>query len=291
VTIAKQNARAIAINSTARYGVNHLSDLTPEEFKKFYLNAGRKPKHTKEEIAKLRAQHEANLSAEKKAAIAKLQASNIDWVAAGLVTRVKNQAQCGSCWAFSATEELESMWIKAGKATNTTISLSPQQIVDCDQSDGGCGGGHTESAWDYIIAAGGQESNSTYPYTAEDGTCRFKKSAVVAKVKSYTAATSWYSESELLQTLAKEGPISVCVDAASWQNYESGIMTRLECDWIDMLDHCVQLTGYVGGAHPYWRVRNSWTTGWGLGGFIDLQWGWDTCGIADDTNYVTVDTN
>lgn len=178
---------------------------------------------------------------------------------------------------------------KPGQFKNTTLALSPQQIVDCDGTSAGCGGGLTESAWDYVIQAGGIESNASYPYVANDQQCAFDASKVVTTIKSYTEATSWYSESQLLQTLVNEGPISICVDAASWQTYSGGVMDRLQCAWIDTLDHCVQLVGYdATGPTPYWIVRNSWTDQWGVDGYIYLEYGWDVCGLANDANYVTI---
>lgn len=289
----KKNAFALSVNSTARYGVTQFSDLSPEEFKRMYLNANKKQKHSPREAMRLKRAHERRRPAEETAAINKVVAAttHVDWRNHGLVTRVKNQGQCGSCWAFSATEEIESMLLKTypTKYSNKTLALSPQQIVDCDQTSAGCGGGLTESAWDYVIQAGGIESNASYPYAAVDQQCAFDQSKVVANIKSYTAATSWYSDTELLATLVKEGPISVCVDASSWQDYQSGIMDRWECAWVDVLDHCVQLVGYdATGPTPYWMVRNSWTTSWGIEGYIHLAFDLDTCGIANDANFVTV---
>ena len=114
------------------------------------------------------------------------QPTSWDWRKHGLVTRVKNQGQCGSCWAFSATEEIESQWLKAGHGDVNTLELAPQQIVDCDGTSMGCGGGRTESAFNYIIGAGGIESNHTYPYRAVDGQCKFNKNDVVAHISSYS---------------------------------------------------------------------------------------------------------
>lgn len=190
---------------------------------------------------------------------AKPQAANkdIDWRKHGFVTPVRNQAQCGSCWAFSATEELESAWLMAGHGKNTTLSLAEQQVVSCDDTSMGCGGGETESAYEYIMGAGGLVSSRDWPYTATNGECHaINKANIVATMKTYERATSWYSESELVDNLFAKGPISVCVDAANWQSYKSGIMTAEQCAWFNMLDHCVQLVGFQGTAsEPYYQVR------------------------------------
>jgi C1A family cysteine protease len=83
--------------------------------------------------------------------------------------------------------------------------------------------------------------------------------------------------------------VSVCVDAANWQDYQSGVMDWEECAWINFLDHCVQLVGYdTTASTPYWIVRNSWNTDWGIKGYILLAMGDDTCGIAHESTYVTV---
>jgi C1A family cysteine protease len=293
--IASRNSAAAARKASVRFAVNQFTDLEPAEFQKHYLTANVTQPHTPAQARRLRNKYERSWSAEKKAAVESVaQATSfIDWRQHGLVTRVKNQAQCGSCWAFSATEEIESMLLKTypSRYSNATLALSPQQIVDCDGTSAGCGGGLTESAWDYVISAGGIESNASYPYKAVDQQCAFDASKVVATIKSYTAATSWYSETELLSTLVKEGPVSICLDASSWQDYSSGVMDRLECAWIDQLDHCVQLVGYNAkgpNGVAYWMVRNSWTTSWGIEGYIWLEYGWDVCGLANDANVVVV---
>eukprot|EP00026_Physarum_polycephalum_P012858 Phypoly_transcript_13199.p1 GENE.Phypoly_transcript_13199~~Phypoly_transcript_13199.p1 ORF type:complete len:354 (+),score=71.25 Phypoly_transcript_13199:64-1062(+) len=212
-----------------------------------------------------------------------------DWRDKGAVTPVKNQEQCGSCWAFSATEAVESAYIVAGKATDSSIDLAPQQIVDCDTTSDGCDGGETSSAYAYLIQAGGQESNQSYPYTGQDGTCNFQKSEVVATISNYKAATSFLSEDTLQANLVGWGPLSICVDAAAWQDYQSGVMTHLECAFINLLDHCVQLVGYNATAPtPYWIVRNSWTTQWGIEGYIWLEMWHDTCGLAHEATWPIV---
>jgi len=209
---------------------------------------------------------------------------SFDWRNKGAVTPVKNQEQCGSCWAFSVTENVESMWILAGKAKNTTVKLAPQQIVDCDNSDDGCSGGDPPTAYEYIIQAGGLEPAADYPYTAQDGTCNFNAKDVQTKITSWKYATSDYSETTLQQNLVGWGPLSICVDASSWQDYQSGVLTWEECAWVNILDHCVQLVGYQTktSVGDYWMVRNSWGADWGINGYIWLEMGSDTCGLAHE---------
>jgi len=270
----KESLRRIAAknsNSSAIFGVTKFSDLTPQEFRAKVLMtpvmANRSPRDP------------SQILTNKNVAVP----TTLDWRDLGAVTAVKNQEQCGSCWAFSATENIESMWILAKKANNESLNLSPQQIVDCDSSDDGCDGGNPPTAYDYVINAGGLESDSAYPYTGEDGNCAFASQDVVATISNWKYATSLYSETELQSNLVAYGPLSVCVDAASWQDYQSGVMSWEDCAFINVLDHCVQLTGYnTEASTPFWWVRNSWGTDWGVEGYIQLEMWRDTCGIAHE---------
>jgi len=257
---------------SARFALNKFSDMSPQDFKENVL--------MKNPIDPSKKRMDVEVLKPKITAVP----TSLDWRTHGLVTPVKDQGQCGSCWAFSVTENIESMWIKAGRATNATVNLSEQQIVDCDSSDGGCEGGNPETAYAYVIGSGGQESNRDYPYTAQDGSCHFKSNDIVAKISSWKYATSDYDEKTLQQNLVSWGPLSVCVDAANWQDYQSGVMTWEECAWINVLDHCVQLVGYQTKSKlgDYWIVRNSWGTDWGVDGYIWLSMGSDTCGIAHE---------
>jgi len=181
------------------------------------------------------------------------------------------------------------MWILAGKGTNSSVDCAPQQIVDCDTVDQGCNGGNPPTAYQYVISAGGLDSEASYPYTAEDGNCNFQANSVVAKISNWQYATSDYSEATLQTNLVGWGPLSVCVDAEYWQNYVNGVMDWEECAWINELDHCVQLVGYdTTASTPYWIVRNSWGTSWGIEGYIWLAMGGDTCGITQEATSAVV---
>jgi len=265
VRIAEKNAKS----RNATYGINQFSDMSTEEFRTTILMKN-------------------PITPERKSADQVLTPKNVevpaslDWRQHGAVTPVKNQEQCGSCWAFSTTENVESMWILAGKGSNSSVDFAPQQIVDCDTVDEGCDGGNPPTAYAYLIGAGGIESESSYPYTAEDGTCKFKKSEVVGKISSWKYATTEGDETTLQNNLISWGPLSICVDAEYWQDYTSGVLTWEECAYINELDHCVQLVGYNAedSSNPYWIVRNSWGTSWGVEGYIWLQMWEDTCGLT-----------
>jgi len=202
--------------------------------------------------------------------------SSFDWNnKAGVVSQVYNQEQCGSCWAFSATETIESVWALAG---NSLVSLSEQQIVDCDSTDDGCNGGWPYDAYQYIESAGGQEPLADYPYTAEDGTCAFNGGEVVAKISSWQYVTQSEDENAMQQFVYSNSPISVCVDAEVWQTYTGGVVGS---DCGDSIDHCVQITGWSSQAGvAAWNVRNSWGSDWGNNGYIYVQMGGDNCAIA-----------
>jgi len=265
-----------AKSESATFGITKFSDLTPAEFKEKYMMKRRSPMSISEsEILKPKEGITAPTS--------------FDWRDKGAVTPVKDQGQCGSCWAFSAVENIESVWILAGKSNASVLRLSEQQVVDCDTDDGGCDGGDTPTAYKYVIRAGGIENESDYPYTAQDGQCQFKKALVAATIANWKYATTSKDETTLKNNLVSWGPLSICLDAAYWQYYTGGVMTAWECAWINQLDHCVQLVGYDGEkSTPYWIVRNSWNTDWGVKGYIYLAMNQNTCGMTEEATSALV---
>jgi len=256
---------------TATFGITKFFDLTRDEFRSKVLMANP-------------ITPESFIHPEKVLTpVSQAVPTKFDWRDQNAVTPVKDQGQCGSCWAFSAVENIESMWLIAGKANVSTLRLSEQQVVDCDSADGGCDGGDTPTAFEYVIKAGGIESESAYPYTAENGNCKFQKSSVVASIKDWKYATSGKDEKILQQNLVSWGPLSICVDAQYWQYYTGGVLTAWECAWVNILDHCVQLVGYnQDNSTPYWSVRNSWGTDWGINGYIQLEMFSNACGLATE---------
>jgi len=258
------------------HGITKFMDLTQEEFKTKYT--GLIPsKHKKKTVDNVHA-NAGNISAK-----------SIDWNQLGALTPIKNQGQCGSCWAFSATEQLESQFFQK---FGTLKKLSPQQVVSCDYTCNGCGGGNPIEAWGYVSGFGGQEPNLDYPYTSgtsgQTGTCRSDAAEVVEDVgASYSLISSEPSQESNMLAQIQESPMSVCVDAELWQTYQGGVITASSgCG--TSIDHAVQATGYNAEGN-YWIVRNSWGETWGENGFVWVEYGANVCGITTQATIVSVE--
>jgi C1A family cysteine protease len=256
-----------AKSGSTTFGLTKFADMTPEEFKSTLLGYIRPAE--KSDVGVLTPQ-DIDVP------------QTLDWRNQNMVTPVKNQEQCGSCWAFSVTENIESMYCMKNQIDCTTFPpLSPQEIVDCDTVDQGCDGGDPPTAYQFVIQEGGMEDASDYPYTAQDGTCNFQANLVKVTISSWQYATQNSDETTMQNNLASWGPLSICVHAEPWQDYTGGVLMASDCS--NQLDHCVQLVGYdMTQSTPFWIVRNSWGTDWGENGYIRLQYGQDTCGCADE---------
>jgi cathepsin L len=201
--------------------------------------------------------------------------ASLDWRDTdGIVTPVKDQGGCGSCWAFSATETIESAVGLATKGDYLPL-LSPQQLVSCAPNPDDCGGtggceGSTQPLAFTYVAEKGMELNSDYPYKGRDGTCTDSSSAPVVGITGQVdLPTNNYTA--LLSAIASAGPIAISVDA-SWGGYESGIYEPKASGISTTIDHAVQLVGYgTENGKDYWLVRNSWGTSWGEKGYIRLR--------------------
>jgi cathepsin L len=261
-----------SMGDTMVLGVNEFADMDFIEFRSKYLTH-RFPARQSENVESFE-----GLTAP----------TSVDWRTKGAVTPVKNQGQCGSCWAFSTTGSVEGAWFLAG---HTLVSLSEQQLVDCSRAEGnmGCNGGLMDDGFKYIIANKGITTEANYAYTAKDGVCnKAKAEAVAATISSYTDVAT--NNPTALQNAVAIQPVSIAVEADqnAWQLYKTGVVTK-NCG--TNLDHGVLIVGYdTTGTTPYWIVKNSWGTSWGMEGYIEIEIssGPGVCGINMQPSYPVV---
>ncbi|XP_007089067.1 procathepsin L-like [Panthera tigris] len=257
--------------------MNGFGDMTNEEFKQV-MNGLQMQKHKKGKV------FQAPL-------FAKIP-SSVDWREKGYITPVKDQGPCGSCWAFSATGALEGqMFRKTGKL----VSLSEQNLVDCSQAEGneGCNGGLMNNAFQYVKDNGGLDSEESYPYHAQDESCKYKPQDSAANDTGFFDIPQ--QEKALMVAVATKGPISVGIDAShfTFQFYHEGIYYDPDCSSED-LDHGVLVIGYgteIGQSinNTYWIVKNSWGANWGIDGYIKMAKDRKNhCGIATMASFPVV---
>jgi len=268
-------------NHSYWFTTNKFADLTREEFARRYIGGGYKNATSRVYNVDWSLVYNKKVSA--------LPVS-VDWTTKGAVTPVKDQGQCGSCWAFSTTGSTESAWfLKNG----TLVSLSEQQLVDCSASEGnqGCNGGLMDYGFQYIIDNKGVTTEKAYPYTASDGTCHSVGLPVAAKISGFKDVPA--NSETALMTAVSQQPVSVAVEADqdSFQLYGGGVMTKA-CG--TNLDHGVLAVGYgTLGGQDFWLVKNSWGADWGVKGYIMLGRGTKfggpgQCGIQMDPSYPVV---
>ncbi|KAM9795359.1 cathepsin F [Neosynchiropus ocellatus] len=248
---------------SAEYGVTKFSDLSEEEFRSTYLNPMLSQWTLRRPL--------------KPAAPARSPAPDSwDWRDHGAVSQVKNQGMCGSCWAFSVTGNIEGQWfLKNGKL----LSLSEQELVDCDGLDHACKGGLPSNAYEAIEKLGGLESETDYSYTGRKQQCDFLSRKVAAYINSSVEISQ--DEREIAAWLAENGPVSVALNAFAMQFYRKGISHpfKIFCNpW--MIDHAVLLVGYgQRNGTPFWAIKNSWGEDYGEQGYYYLYRGANACGI------------
>ncbi|KAL3640933.1 Cysteine protease rd19a [Castilleja foliolosa] len=265
------------LDPSAVHGVTRFSDLTPEEFEKSYLGLHK---------SRLKLPVDAN-----KAPVLPTSdlPADFDWRDHGAVTGVKDQGSCGSCWSFSTTGALEGAHYLS---TGELVSLSEQQLVDCDHEcdpaevgscDAGCDGGLMNNAFEYTLKVGGLQKEKDYPYTGTNGVCKFDKSKIAASVSNFSVVS--LDDEQIAANLVKYGPLAVGINAAWMQTYIGGVSCPYICG--KSLDHGVLLVGYGAAGYapirlkekPYWIVKNSWGESWGEKGYYKICKGRNVCGV------------
>nr|XP_003418556.1 cathepsin O [Loxodonta africana] len=260
-------------NSTASYGINQFSYLFPEEFKAIYLRSkpSRFPRYPTDLQMSI-----TNVSLPVR----------FDWREKHVVTQVRNQKMCGGCWAFSVVGAVESACAIKGEPLE---DLSVQQVIDCSYSNYGCNGGSTLSALNWLNKMQVKlVKDSEYPFKAQNGLCQyFSVSHSGFSIKGYSAYDFSDREDEMAKALLTFGPLIVVVDAVSWQDYLGGVIQH-HCSSGEA-NHAVLVTGFdTTGSTPYWIVRNSWGSSWGVDGYAHVKMGANICGIADSVSAVFV---
>jgi len=266
-------------NSSWTMDVNQYSDLSPAEFQEQFL--GYSPQ--KSNLDTYLGQHQWE---------GEQLPDSVDWTTAGAVSPVKNQGQCGSCWAFSTTGSLEGAF---ELATGQLLSLSEQQLIDCARLNRGCKGGSMDFglrfAKDHDFCL-----EDSYPYEGKDASCRSSSCAVgihkgqVIGVKDLAPIPELVPASQAaMQSAVAQQPVSIAVDAGKLQSYSGGIIGD---DCGTSLNHGVLAVGYGSlDGQEYWKVKNSWSSTWGMNGYFLLKRGGGgkgTCGMLLNPVYPVV---
>jgi len=263
--------------STYTVGLNALADLSPREFQSTLL--GTHPDWERRGQLPLRAQVDDPSLAFTPGVVP--ENATVDWVEAGAVTPVKNQARCGSCWSFSTTGSIEGVnAIVSGKL----VSLSEQELVDCDTKyDHGCNGGLMDYAFQFVEEHG-LDTERDYPYQGVQGTCdTARENRIVVTIDGFEDISAG-NEQAMVEAVSSQ-PVSVAIQAnqQAFQLYTGGVFDDASCG--TQLDHGVLVVGYGTSEddQDFWLMKNSWGPLWGESGYMKMAMGVapsGICGIA-----------
>lgn len=213
---------------------------------------------------------------------------SVDWVKQGAVTPIKNQAQCGSCWAFSTTGSIEgALAIETGKL----VSLSEEQLVQCDHNgDQGCNGGLMDNAFEWVQRGNALCTEADYPYSSGSGITGTCKKTCTGEVTISGHTDVPRDDEEALKSAVAQQPVSIAIEAdkSAFQLYRSGVLDSSSCG--TQLDHGVLIVGYgtdSSTGKDYWKVKNSWGATWGESGYVRMVRGKNMCGLAQQASYPT----
>lgn len=275
--IFRDNLRLIADHNAAKkswkMGISHFTDLTFQEFSEQFL---------------MKQPQECSATEGARVAMGSKIPAQLDWRDKGVVTPVKNQLRCGSCWTFSATGALEAhAAIHAGKKG---LDLSEQQLVDCagDFDNNGCQGGLPSHAFTYLYFRGGIEAEATYKYQAKNGNCTYNRFNSVLEVNGGSVNITALDEKALTEAIAEAGPVSVAFQVVQdFMHYKSGVYSSTQCKNGAMdVNHAVLAVGYgTEGGKDYYIVKNSWSANWGDNGYFKIQRGVNMCGMGQCNSY------
>jgi cathepsin L len=269
-SLYKQEQKRILAHNNANKGwnetMNPMTILTASERKQFYGYS----KGVLRPISPIKNMNSESIDLN-------LLPKSVDWRSKGVITAVKSQGGCGSCWAFASTAVIES---HVAINTNKLYDLSPQQIATCAPNPlecggkGNCQGATAELAFDYVASSAGLYDEFQLPYTEYYGvesTCVLPSDTPRATISGYIKLEENNYE-QLMYAVATVGPIAVSVDASNWHSYSSGIFNGCNQTNPD-INHAVVLVGYgtdYMSGQDYWLVRNSWSASWGESGYIRL---------------------
>jgi hypothetical protein len=272
--IDERNARETAAGGNAVHGVTRFADLTQQEFADRFLDTQLRNK------MKIRSANSTLTT------VVPIEGTGAVDYTDKQTTAVKDQGNCGSCWAHAAAQQIESEGMRQF-GNPASLELSVQQLVSCDHGEGqlGCMGGLQETAFDYVRENGGIVTAADYPYTEKTGRCDTSKNNYVMGVVGYemilrdtVAETEADFTSYMLSSTG--GTISLGVDATTWSTYISGVMH--DCGKGTDINHAVQGVGVDSSSNGWWKIRNSWSPDWGEDGYIRIAYGSNTCGLATE---------